>query len=66
MHIVVDYEELDPDPAQWFAEHPTLADSLNAVRSSHTWSSNPYIEHAGAMQGQLYWVPSARWQYCRP
>ena len=45
MHIVVDYEELDPDPAQWFAEHPTLADSLNAVRSSHTWSSNPYIEH---------------------
>ncbi|MEE2786466.1 MAG: c-type cytochrome [Myxococcota bacterium] len=45
MNVVVDYEELDPNPAQWFEEYPTLADAINAVRGPLTWASNPYIEH---------------------
>ena len=45
MHTIVDYEELDPNPAQWFSEYPSLAASLSAVQSPLSWASNPYIEH---------------------
>ena len=45
MGVVVDYKEGDTNPAQWFADLPTLADALTAVEHEQTWLSNPYIEH---------------------
>jgi mono/diheme cytochrome c family protein len=45
MGVVVDYKEGDSNPAQWFADQPTLADALIAVQHEQSWLSNPYIEH---------------------
>jgi mono/diheme cytochrome c family protein len=45
MSVVVDYDERDPDVAQWFPEHPSLAAALKVVNDGFSWSSNPYIEH---------------------
>jgi mono/diheme cytochrome c family protein len=45
MGVVVDYNEADLNPAQWFPNAPTLAASLQAVQHERSWLSNPYIEH---------------------
>jgi mono/diheme cytochrome c family protein len=45
MGIVVDYKEGDSNPAQWFADLPSLADALTVVQNEQSWLSNPYIEH---------------------
>lgn len=47
MCVVVDYSELDPDPAGRYGDIPSLQAAIAATGSGGgpSWCSNPYIEH---------------------